>query len=64
MREHIRGEWLYVLSGALSVVFGLAVVVRPGASAIALVWLIGSFAILFGVLLIGLAFKLHGARET
>lgn len=64
LRKHIRGEWLYVLSGVVSVLFGIAVVARPGAGAIALVWLIGSFAIVFGVLLIAMAFRLRSARQT
>lgn len=63
LRKHLRGEWLHALSGLLSIVFGLAVVLRPGAGAIALVWLIGWFAIFFGVLLLGLAFKLRKPRS-
>ena len=63
-RKHIRGEWLHALSGVVSVVFGIAVVARPGAGAIALVWIIGSFAIVFGVMLIGVAFRLRGARRS
>ncbi len=62
LRKHIRGEWLHALSGALSVVFGLAVVVQPGAGAIALAWLIGWFAIFFGVVLIAMAFRLRSGR--
>ena len=64
LRQHIRGEWLHALSGLLSVVFGLAVVWRPGAGAIALAWLIGWFAILFGVILIAMAFKLRSGRVS
>lgn len=64
LRKQIQGEWLHALSGLLSVVFGLAVVLRPGAGAIAFAWLIGWFAILFGVLLLGLAFKLRKQRSA
>ena len=64
LRRYIRGEWLHALSGVLSIVFGLAVVWRPGAGAIALAWLIGWFAILFGVLLIAMAFRLRNARHA
>lgn len=63
-RKHIQGEWLHALSGVLSVVFGVAVVLRPGAGAIALAWIIGSFAIVFGLMLIGMAFRLRGARRS
>lgn len=63
-RKHIHGEWLHALSGVLSVVFGLAMVWRPAAGAIALAWLIGWFAILFGVVLIAMAFRLRSARHV
>jgi uncharacterized membrane protein HdeD (DUF308 family) len=48
-----------ILSGAISVLFGIVLFIYPGASAISMVWLIGVFAIFFGVLLILLAFRLR-----
>lgn len=62
LRRHIDNEWLLILSGALSVIFGIVLLLRPGAGALALVWLIGSYAILFGILNIAFAFRLrrHG----
>jgi uncharacterized membrane protein HdeD (DUF308 family) len=59
LRREIEGEWLLVLSGALSIAFGLLMVAQPAASALALVWLIGAFAILFGINHIALALKLR-----
>lgn len=59
LREEIRGEWLLALSGILSVLFGLALVIWPGAGAVALVWVIGAYAIAFGALLIALGFRLR-----
>jgi uncharacterized membrane protein HdeD (DUF308 family) len=60
LRKEIEGEWLMGLSGVLSVLFGLFVFFQPGAGALALIWVIGAYAVFFGILLIVLAFKLKG----
>ncbi len=59
LRKEIEGEWLLGLSGVVSVLFGLAVMVYPGAGALAIVWLLGSYAIIFGVLLLVVGFRLR-----
>jgi len=59
LRKELSGEWLLVLSGVLSLVLGVLLAMQPQAGAIAFVWLIGAYAILFGVLLIALAFRLR-----
>lgn len=59
LRKEIDNEWLLVLSGALSVLFGAAIMIRPGAGALAIVWVIGTYAILAGALYIGLALRLR-----
>ena len=64
LRKYIQGEWLHALSGLLSIVFGIAVVLRPGAGAIAVTWIIGWFAILFGVMLIWMALRLRSGRRA
>lgn len=60
LRKYITGEWLLALAGAASVLFGFALLINPNAGAIAVVWLIGVYAILFGLLLVALGFKLKG----
>lgn len=60
LRRAIPGEWLLGLSGILSVVFGVLLSIWPGSGAVAIAWLIGIYAILFGMLLIVLAFRLRG----
>lgn len=57
LRKTINGEWLMILSGVLGVIFGVLLVVQPGRGALALVWLIGTFAVLYGIALCFLAFK-------
>ena len=59
LRREIQGEWVLALSGVLSVLFGLALVINPGAGALAVVWIIGAYAIAFGALLIALGFRLR-----
>jgi uncharacterized membrane protein HdeD (DUF308 family) len=58
LRKEIDNEWTIGLGGALSVLFGVVLLVAPGAGAIGLIWVIGAYAILFGVLLVLAAFKL------
>ena len=60
LRKELSNEWLLILSGALSVAFGVVVILMPNAGALSVVWLIGTYAILFGVLLLTLAFKMRG----
>jgi len=64
MRKHISGEWLMVLSGLASVVFGVLLVINPGVGALAVVWIIGAYAIVFGILLIALGFRLRGLDRS
>jgi uncharacterized membrane protein HdeD (DUF308 family) len=67
MREFIRDEWLYILGGIASIVFGVLVFRSPGAGALAVVWLIGLYAIIFGLAQVILSFRmqhLHHAATT
>jgi len=63
MRQVISNEWALILSGALSVVFGVLLVIQPGAGVLTLVWLIGLYAVLFGIGLLAFAWRLHGLQE-
>jgi len=64
LRKEIEGEWLLILSGLLSVAFGIILFAQPGTGALALVWFIGWFAVLFGAVNIALAFRLKQHHRT
>lgn len=59
LRKEVDGEWLLIASGVLSVAFGLALLAWPGAGALAMVLVIGAFAIVEGILLISFSLKLR-----
>ena len=59
LRKVIEGEWMLVLSGILSVGFGLLLFARPGAGALAVVTIIGFYLIVAGVLTTTLALRLR-----
>jgi len=66
LRKEIQNEWLLALSGILSVLFGIIMFVQPGAGALAVIWVIAAYAVVFGALLIwlGLRLKRHSERRT
>ncbi|HTO06817.1 MAG TPA: DUF308 domain-containing protein [Myxococcota bacterium] len=64
LRKEIRGEWLLILAGVASVAFGVLLIVQPGAGALALLWLIGTYALVFGVLVVVLAFRARSFQRV
>ena len=63
-RRKIENEWLMGLSGVLSVVFGVILGVLPGVGLLSLVWLVGIYALIFGVALIVLGFRARGHPQA
>ena len=58
LRQH--GDLLLILSGFLSIVLGVVLLLQPTAGVIALAWWLGIYALLFGITLVGAAFRLRG----
>ena len=67
LRKEIEGEWLLGLSGVLSVLLGLGLtamaVLTPGISALSVAWMIGAYALIAGIALTVLAFRLRKERD-
>ncbi|WP_197286723.1 HdeD family acid-resistance protein, partial [Achromobacter sp. 2789STDY5608615] len=61
-RKDIRNEWFLGLSGLVSILFGAMLIMQPGAGALALVWVIGIYAVFFGILLLVFSLRLKQHR--
>ena len=59
LRKIITNEWLLMLAGIASVAFGVILLLQPAAGALALIWLIATWAVVFGILLIIVAFRMR-----
>jgi uncharacterized membrane protein HdeD (DUF308 family) len=59
LRKEIQGEFWLILSGLVSIAVGVFLVARPGAGALSVLWLIATYAILFGLILVALAFRVR-----
>jgi uncharacterized membrane protein HdeD (DUF308 family) len=63
LRAQITNEWWLGLSGVLSILFGIVVMVAPGAGALAMVLWIGAYAVIYGIALTVLGVQLRGWRR-
>ena len=64
VRRAISNELGLVIGGVLSVVFGVVLLIAPGAGALAVIFLIGAYAVVFGIALLGLAWRLREHHQT
>ena len=65
VRREIKGELWWILTGVASIVFAILLLVFPGVGILSILWLLGVYAIVFGVLLValGIRVRLHRPGE-
>lgn len=59
LRRQIQGEWVLILVGVVSILFGLVLFMEPLAGAVVLVWTLAIYGLFFGVLLITAGMRLR-----
>ena len=64
LRRAIEGEWALIVGGVASVIFGVLLAVWPGAGLLALVWIFGIYALVFGVMQLVLAFRVRKMQNA
>jgi uncharacterized membrane protein HdeD (DUF308 family) len=60
LRRVVEGEWMFLVSGVLAVLFGIVLFLWPATGALAIAWLIGAMALVYGISLLALAFRMRG----
>jgi len=63
LRNVVKGAGWLTASGALSIAFGVIVAARPGTGALAILWLIGAYAIIGGATRLYAAYRIHGVQS-
>ena len=61
-RKEIQGEVFWILTGVASIAFAILLMIFPGAGILGLVWLLGAYAVVFGVFLIALGIRIRVFR--
>jgi uncharacterized membrane protein HdeD (DUF308 family) len=64
LRKEIDGEWWLLLTGVVNILFGVFLLAQPVEGAVAIGWLIGTFAILIGVFYVFFALRLRKLRAA
>ena len=62
MRKVIENDWLLVLGALLSILFGILLLWRPLAAVLTLSWLFGIYALLYGIMMLSLAFRVKSLK--
>lgn len=64
LRKEIDNEWWLILAGLMSLVFGVLILAMPGPGALALVWVIGVYAIAIGIMFVMFSLRLKNHKHA
>ncbi|MCW2941995.1 MAG: protein of unknown function rane [Actinomycetia bacterium] len=64
LRKELPDEWFLIITGAISVIFGLLLFLWPAKSVIAVIWIIGLFSLIFGVAMVTTSLRLRKLGRT
>ena len=64
LRKQVEGEWVLIVNGILTTIFGILMVLLPWAGLLSLVWLVGAYSLFFGILLLVLAVRLRSHDQA
>ena len=59
LRREIRNEWMLGFGGFMSIVLGILMLLQPAAGGLVITLMIGAYALIFGILLVALGFRLR-----
>jgi len=60
LRDLIPGEGWFIAGGLASIAFGVLLVMYPASGLLAVIWLIGLYAVIFGIAVLMFGFRLKG----
>ena len=64
LRQEIADEWLLGLGGLLSVILGVILIVRPEFGRVTTTYVLGTYGLIFGVILVMLGLRLRQFKPT
>jgi uncharacterized membrane protein HdeD (DUF308 family) len=64
LRQEIENEWWLGLGGLASIIFGVLLLIWPGSGLVTISWIIGVYAVAFGIMMLMLGFRLQGWNKA
>jgi uncharacterized membrane protein HdeD (DUF308 family) len=64
LRDVLENTWLYVVSGIVSIAFGAYLIIAPGDGVLAVLFLIGFYALFAGVMYLAIGWRMRDLSKT